>query len=663
MNKNFYKTLAQTRDNKNNCYIYIIPIDPPINRKYNEILYDDLRYKVIASKNDYNNLDLIVQNNHNDNQNENPFKIKKFFFNGHEFKLDITGSSVDNFFQWCFGRGQIKCRIGNKSYYCYLDNIVIVNKESQKHIDHMINTILPKWQYNNEKILNSISYSNFNKESKSEYVRKIIFKPYKGMIPFSLLQNESKEQSGSWSINSFIDTLYTIIDGYREQIKFFNNSAQTVIKEYQKFQKFTHNHHLKNNEINWIVKHPETLYKTKHGIIQYNNKTYDPRYIKANRNNKSLDNYENRVIISFLNSTLNKIFFLERTLNSNKNQKSDNQYYSYKTALENRIKENTIQILFELKNVKFKLESIRDIYSRIFPNVKIIAITHMPRNTKIFQELSGYKKIYDLIRNSYDKYFCLSYENLFYDITSRWNLYENYVLYNLIRSILDNGFVFSNNHNEKPEFIFNRYKTAVSKHPEQYQYTNSKFYFKKFYKGHEYGLLLTSQPYINSITYKSDNYANIMNHHEEYSKIEPMDVRFTTLFNDVLQNRVLKRISSEETNHKQYTPDYILELIDMKKRQVIKQYVFDAKYILSLNTITNKDDVESFNAFKECYSKYILDSMSSNLYHAEGFWALYGSKSESGIIKWRGNSNSGICSVNPSDEKSISILINQLLNF
>jgi len=433
------------------------------------------------------------------------------------------------------------------------------------------------------------------------------------------------------SLQSIIQLLEEILYEYEFRYSYFQSNGYCRIKTAYSKLPFRKIQHAGNEELRWIGKNPDILIEVSDkSSISYLGRFYLPHHIETKKKIKSFDNYENRLIIGFLNELINYSKNTLRYLKDNSDYIADiekqllayNKKHYFFPAL-TLIREYSIResrYIERLNHIISRLNRAYQSYKAIFPDVNPVFKPPLQK-TKVFQEIAAYSAIYSLIIK-WQKFgeFDLARENLALHALKLDKLYEYYVLLKLLSWFQENDFVPDNSLNQpiisaeyslKDRFFKNEKRVATIYH----------------LKNKDTRVCLYYQPVIYGST------------KEEYGiKLHRLSPR---------------NPNSKKIRDSYWTPDYLIEVT--KKDCEPNYFIFDAKYAYS--SFLWKGFPKT-GVFSECLLKYKLDISGKNPSEKiKSVWLLCGRDKEylyktAEFSTWARNNNipkeqSGIASLNP----------------
>lgn len=233
---------------------------------------------------------------------------------------------------------------------------------------------------------------------------------------------------------------------YEENYRYFKTNCRfkTVSREHvDHFEKLQY---VSSNTLQYIVQHPEELQPVHYSTgIKVGRNFYQPNKTLITDNVKSVDIYENQVVIGFLMHLNTEIARIEQELISitssvpqqifEKDDYITSSYFIYANTMA-----SLKLLLTDIKKLRQKYEYLYISYSAALP-VKATPITSLPRFTHIFKSIQQYHQIYQCAISWFSMgAFSLSEENFMLSFIKMSALYEVYVLAKIITFFKSAGF-------------------------------------------------------------------------------------------------------------------------------------------------------------------------------------------------------------------------------
>ena len=244
--------------------------------------------------------------------------------------------------------------------------------------------------------------------------------------------------------------LYKDSFGYCSANSRFKTKVVNVVDDSNKLQSVS------PQTLQFIATHPEQLGRSVSGGVKHGKHTYVPRKTLIQKNEYSINIYENQVIVSFLkkmlDDTRHMIEDAEQLLSWQRLSQESNSEYIHSSFLIFRQTERTVRDCVNRSiRLKSELETTYNLYATIF-EVDELSITQTPRPSPIFRTVPQYNNIYNHMRKWF-KYvpYNLERERFMMSFYSGAYLYEIYALAKMLESIEGEGFTLTSQH----RFVYN----------------------------------------------------------------------------------------------------------------------------------------------------------------------------------------------------------------
>ncbi len=379
------------------------------------------------------------------------------------------------------------------------------------------------------------------------------------------------------TLESRILLLERIAVVFEENYRYFKTNCRfkTVPREHvDHFEKLQY---VSSNTLHYIAQHPEELQPVHHSTgINIGRTFYQPNKTLITDSVKSVDIYENRVILGFLihlNSEIKRIEQELISITSNVQQQAfeDGDYI----ASSYFIYANTISslkiILADIRRLRTKYEHLLFSYSAIFSIKSASAIISLPRFTHLFKSIQQYHQIYQCAISWFSMgAFSLSEENFMLSFIKMSTLYEVYVLAKIMAFFKSTGYELLNAHKiQYPVSPSSRFRNA---------HCNNLYVFKK-----DAGMVtLYYQPVIYSTDMGSLSGIGLYRNN-------------AISFPDVDAGSIMQRRT--QANNPMYTPDFLLKYET--------EGVTGAKYLISDAKFSTVKNVRTHQVAKLAY-KYLF---------------------------------------------------------
>lgn len=292
-------------------------------------------------------------------------------------------------------------------------------------------------------------------------------------LPYSILNGGYRKQTQK-SLSSVIQLVENIIRVYDQHFPYFNSHGYCKIKRISQKMPPRNIRKVGRKELLWISKNMDTLFEIPNkSSIDYGGHYYIPKEIESERKIKSFDNYENRIILGFLDEVILKIRYINSKLNESskkttqlKEQLSPLEHDDYSLPSLILIRQcfnRELAFTKKLNDLIIKLKKIKSRYISALPGVKK-GFPKTVKRTKVFQEVISYSDLFNVILKwlSFGD-FTQTRENLLLHTFKLDKLHEYYSLYRILDWLSNRGF-------SADEEILNPIKNAT--------YTEKSKYYK-----------------------------------------------------------------------------------------------------------------------------------------------------------------------------------------
>lgn len=409
----------------------------------------------------------------------------------------------------------------NNKFICEADseNVFILENRVFNEYFGIVNLII-KINYNQEvKYYKSENlYVKFkNDQETSDSIDNMIeyISEYNYLIEnFNSYSNKKVELGlgGYNSDNKLFALLNNIALKYQQNYDWFKINGKKSIYENIELKDFDKVSFIHKNTLDNIIKYPEFLIEAKEGIsftdnnnnILYNNKKFKPNKIFTpviNYNNLS---YENKILLSFLN-TVNNFVKLQKNNISKKQKEIIQELLISETKGFTSYRQKLLKITKkELDYKDYKINKLIKKFNDLIINYNFLfkfdceIIDTFPTMTKTFEYIKEYREIYILINDWFNMSKILSSNeaiNLYLSESSQ--VYEYYLLLKIINNFYSNGY-------ECIEKSTQEYLVSSNSYYKNLPFNNT-FIFKKGDKKKT----LFYQPVINNTSYALKNAINL----------------------------------------------------------------------------------------------------------------------------------------------------------
>lgn len=325
-------------------------------------------------------------------------------------------------------------------------------------------------------------------------------------------KTENSLYEGKWnkrayrSLGSYIQLVEQVVTCYKTNFAYFKTQGKHTIKQSEVLVSYEKVKRVSRDNFNWIMKNADQLTNVSHmSGIQYRGKNYLPYHVRTDSNTKSLDVYENRIIICFLYTVLlnaeqiysefDKDILNEERIIAKIHGGCPKEYCAPIITVKSLHISFCKTLLGQLRRLIDVLQNIYNKYFTLF-NFQTVVIATLPRKTSTFCEIKPYMQVFELIVRwfQYGEY-SLEKERLILQVKTLDKLFEYYCLLRLLKMLADNGYQKASV--KDPVFKFNY--TAVDEH-----YRNEKDVANTYVLSNGYILAtLYYQPVISSYCFEN----------------------------------------------------------------------------------------------------------------------------------------------------------------
>ncbi len=285
------------------------------------------------------------------------------------------------------------------------------------------------------------------------------------------------KDSAKKTLESRILLLERIAVIYEENYRYFKTNCRFKTVPRERVDHFEKLQYVSNNTLQYIAQHPEELQSVHHFTgIKVGKNFYQPNKTLLTDSVKSVDIYENRVVIGFLMHLNTEIARIEQELISITENipqhvfETDGYVTSSYFIYANTIASLKI-ILADVKKLRQKYEHLYVSYSAALPIIPS-PIAGPPRFTHLFKSIQQYHQIYHCALSWFSMgVFSLNEEHFMLSFIKMSTLYEVYVLAKIVFYFKSAGYEISDAKRLLyPISAFSRFRNA---------YCNNVFVFKK----------------------------------------------------------------------------------------------------------------------------------------------------------------------------------------
>ena len=268
---------------------------------------------------------------------------------------------------------------------------------------------------------------------------------------FSFFKGVEQEQPHA-SVSQFLTLAKNALGCYEKHAGYFRQRAHHNVVRTKELIEPHAARQAGYRELMWIAKNPERLTPAaKEPNLLLNGKGYHVDRLEATKTTRSYDNYENALILGFLDALAQNLSKVERTVQAG--MELQNSLVEQLLSITNTSGQDLPSLVIlrasvarnqalrdEAHRLKRHTQQIKQMYSAALPGVNLIH-PHKPRRTKVFQELKPYADIYAYMLEAYNAGKYDPDRGGFALHTYRFDkLYEYYALYHLLLWFAENGF-------------------------------------------------------------------------------------------------------------------------------------------------------------------------------------------------------------------------------
>lgn len=545
----------------------VFPVD--YTSTLSNIVYEDKNYNIIVKNDDktINNFELYINDE----------------------LIEINNTFIKEPFKRLYGITDIRLEIDNKIFYSTPLCVAINqrNIEYEKSIKKMIDEILSKEQ----NLLRT-------KESFQNSREKI--KLHKNL-----------------NINEEIKLLKRIINTYNKNYLHFSINPYTKCSQIYEKNKTEKLNSIDYKTVQYIAANPhEFRYHNTPTGMTYNKMPITPENTLVKTTIKSLDLYENKQILGFINTISQYVDYKVNEILNIKNEKQivktkQNVLTGYKLSTQIIEYYSTaiyVESYNELVKIKQEIISIKNKYENCL-KMTTKPIKTIPKPTPIFMEIYHYRQIFSVIKEWFsNERNNIPDPSIILNFPSADKIYELYTLINLYENICNSGYEITN----RPiNFDYNRHD--------------------KIYKPTKFN---------NTFEFKKDN------------------TRLTLYFQPVVtcSNKNLNNINLCRLNGKNgyYYPDFIIK---KETKDKTEYSILDSKWSTLYSIKYENSYKKNWNTWKECIFRYYFSiartDTASNMERISNLWLVSG-KSSSEQIYYHNQNN--LAENNPKLKNSMGIV-------
>lgn len=276
------------------------------------------------------------------------------------------------------------------------------------------------------------------------------------------------EGGGQGALETYLQLLVSIHRCYEQNYSLFKNNVRHKIAKENFLQSYNKLRSINTDGLQWLFRNSARLAcvsgKT---AIQINGRYYLPYQMPIETSVKSLDIYENRLVLGFLLL----VYRHGRGTETRMEQSIEEEEALLSSLLELEAVEGSVFLApiimakrMQLKGARAQLERLRELlpalgtqytrYREILPcREGSLFENGLPKKTKIFQEVRAYRQVFEQILAWYHfSDFALLSEDVFSPLKKMDTIFEHYCLHRLLLMLNEAGFQVS----EATHYVYQR---------------------------------------------------------------------------------------------------------------------------------------------------------------------------------------------------------------
>mgnify|MGYP004731344547 CR=1 FL=1 len=432
-------------------------------------------------------------------------------------------------------------------------------------------------------------------------------------------------QYRSNTVSAQLSLAEAVLNAYEANMAYFRQKAHSTIQLDEHIVSASRVRSVCRKDVQWLVQNSDLLGEVGHptGIL-IGEKRYLPFKMRTSKKVMSFDNYENRLLLAFLDglsATIEDIMeVVVQSLDRAEGMKDALSSFADEDAIMPSLivaracLERERPLLQRACAIKDRVIVLRRAYRRILPGVAIPRVMKM-RKTKIFQEVRAYNEIYTAIERWQDSGpLATGQEGMALEVYRSSKLFEYYALLKILQVLHGAGFHPKSNAEE-----------PIRLHP--YELND--------------GLYENERQVANVYELENDEWACTL----YYQPVFYADAR--------QEAGIAIHRTTDSVRAPYYTPDYLLVAASKKEDEPAKKHVvaLDAKF-------TNFYLAQQHVKLDECVLKYIAETSAESIDdRVEAVWLLCGREEQNTVWEKRlsawalnrpGHMPSGLCALNPA---------------
>ena len=509
-----------------------------------------------------------------DNQNNNDYEIRKILLN--EEEVPFRYNETENVYEFIDSEGNPTCPFTELFGFVSITVVIQGDNEVSAYYTKPLSIIIHKDQKQND-IERMINYICLHQDV-------ILFSDNTQMIENSnqIITFEKK-----------LALAEDILNIYKESYGYFKTNCRFKVIVSHTVDNINKLNVLSNETIEYIATHPEYIEKVLSDKgIKIKGETYLPKKTLIQRNKNTVNIYENQVVVGFLRTIIRELEVMK--VEANELIKSSKQlitqeidgyiHSSYHIISRSEGKlEDSNKRLSEIHSEFLKMLMY---YQSILP-VDQLDFSMLPKPSAILLSVPQYNSIYLHIQKWFEfGMYNLEREKFILSLKDKTEIYEIYILLQIIDDILKKGYTLLNSSKFNYKMNeFSLYKNTFCKNT---------FVFER----DEDILTLYYQPVIYDGNRFPSNGINLLRNNS-FSVTD-------------------KTFYDKKSDSYYYTPDYIIK---KETESSTEYYIADAKY-------SNIYDIERYQLMPIAY-KYLISVSPRKNENIKGVYIIYGKTNES----------------------------------
>ena len=253
------------------------------------------------------------------------------------------------------------------------------------------------------------------------------------------------------TLNGFIALVGDVLDCYRHAYSFFRTRAHHKVSQEAVLVPFSKVRTVSPANAGWLMRNAGRLVQTDFETgITIGDRYYLPDRMLSSRRTKDFDFFENQVVVAFIEQIARVVRARTESLERSLSEGSFDLESVFENGA-NYISPMGVARLWQKRYYEERVNRLKDLASdlsvtaalfRSVLDVTEVPIVGLPRMTKLFQEVSGYRAIYDVMRQWFRfGEFAMTGDSRMLGIKRLDRIFEYYSLFSLLDILRRNGFV------------------------------------------------------------------------------------------------------------------------------------------------------------------------------------------------------------------------------